>query len=51
MISDLDNPVDKSFIFVGLSTFVSISYFQKTNRSIGNNRIEIDSIASKKSVI
>ena len=37
----LDNPVDKSVIFVGLSIIVSISYFQETNRSI----------ASKKSVI
>ena len=36
MIPAFDNTVDKSFIFVGLSTIVSISYFQETNRSIAS---------------
>ena len=39
MIPAFDNTVDKSFIFVGLSTIVSISYFQETNRSIASKKI------------
>ena len=38
MIPAFDNTVDKSFIFVGLSTIVSISYFQETNRSIASKK-------------